>query len=184
VWKCVETAFADTYWEEERNYWDFALGLRDSWENMSRAPAKVVQNTVSEVAELAEKLANKIVTFNPEIRTLKGHADAEQSMFLVDDLIAFAKSLREKNDPTEAMRSRPRSMALASAERTYMARALTHFLLSGVTFSGKPFPRRNTIVAMTVTALLDIGQDDEFDEKDVSDVTEDIVKHYRTRLLE
>jgi hypothetical protein len=32
---------------------------------------------------------------------------------------------------------------------------------------------------MTVNALLDIGEDDEFDEKSVRDVTEDIVRHYR-----
>lgn len=32
---------------------------------------------------------------------------------------------------------------------------------------------------MTVNALLDIGENDEFDGKDVSDLTEDIVAHYK-----
>jgi hypothetical protein len=179
VWKAVKTAYANEAWEEERDYWDYALGLRDSWNMMSRAPTSVVKNTVTEIAGLAQELANKIVAFNPDIRTLKGYSEAEQSLFMAQDLVAFSKSLREEGRTTEAMQSRPRSMALDTAERTYIARALTHFVLSGVQISGNPIRGRASLVAMTVNALLDIGEDDEFDEKSVRDVTEDIVRHYR-----
>lgn len=181
LWQSVKAAFANEFWEEERDYWDFALGLRDSWAEMSRAPAKQVEKTASEISTLARTLANKILTYSPEIKTLKGYLDIDLHVFMAEDLIRFADGLNSPNSPTEAMRSRPRSMARKSAERTYMARALTHFILSVPIDSAKTIPRRNSIVAMTVSALLDIGQDDEFDEKDVSDVTEDIVAHYKNQ---
>lgn len=181
LWKGVKTAFVNEHWEEERDYWDFALGLRDSWASMSRAPAKQVEKTVSEIASLARSLANKIKTFSPELKTQKGYLEIDRHSFMAEDLIRFADDLDEPNEPTEATMARPRGMALETAERTYLARALTHFLLSVPIDSGKPIVRRDALVAMTVTALLDIGKNDEFDEKDVSDLTKDIVHHYKTR---
>jgi integrase len=76
--------------------------------------------------------------------------------------------------PTEAVQVRPRSMAKASAERTYAARALTWFLLAG---GHKPMAR---VVALTVCALLDLDPEDGVDEKQVRDVTEDICKRFKT----
>ena len=29
VWKAIETAYANEPWEEERDYWDYALGVTD-----------------------------------------------------------------------------------------------------------------------------------------------------------
>ena len=182
LWKSVKTAFANEYWEDERDYWDYAFGLRDSWAAMSRAPAKQVEKSVLEISVLARSLANKIHTYAPELKTLTGYLDTDLHTFMAEDLIRFADGLDAPNSPTAAMSSRPRSMALKTAERTYLARALTHFILSVPIDSGKPIPRRNSLVAMTVTALLDIGQNDEFDEKDVSDVTEDIVLHHKNRV--
>ncbi|WP_210546133.1 hypothetical protein [Rhodoferax sp. PAMC 29310] len=181
LWKSVTTAFANEYWEDERDYWDYALGLRDSWAAMSRAPAKQVEKTVSEIAALARCLAIKIHTYAPELKTLKGYLDIDLHSFMAEDLVRFADGLDEPNSPTAAMRSRPRSMALPTAERTYIARALTHFILSGVNAAGKPIRGRDSLVAMTVCALLDIGKNDEFDGKDVGDVTKDIVAHYKRR---
>lgn len=179
VWESTKAAFVNTDREEERDYWDYALGLRDSWANMSRAPTKQVQKTVSEIATLASSLANRIRGCSPEIKTLKGYLDIDLHTFMADDLIRFSEALNEQNTPTEAMLSRPRSMALKTAERTYIARSLTHFILSSAKATGKPISGRDSLVALTVNALLDIGIDDEFDAKDVSDITEDIVKHYK-----
>ena len=162
VWKQVEEAFAAQYWEDERDYWDHALGLRDSWQSMARAPTKQVERTVADIAVLARSLANRILGCSPEIRTLKGYLDIDFHTFMVKDLIRFADDLERPNSPTEAMQSRPRSMALETAERTYIARALTHFILSCGEVSGNPVPARNAVVAMTVNALLDIGEHDEW----------------------
>jgi len=183
VWKAVEAAYATEFWENERDYWDYALGLRDAWNSMSRAPTKVVQDTVSEIANLAQELANKIVAFNPEIRTLKGYADAEISIFMAEDLLAFSKSLKRENAPTEATLTRPRSMSLGTAERTFMARSLTAFVLDGAEISGKPIRGHAALVAMTVNALLD-SDSAYFDEKAVRDLTEDIVKRYKDKAAE
>lgn len=177
VWTTVHIAFVNEGWKDERDYWDYALGLCDSWAVMSRAPAREVEKTVSEVAELARTLANKIQTYTPEIKTLKGYLDIDLHTFMAEDLIRFADGLDNANPPTEAMRSRPRGMSSKTAERTYMARALTSFLLSHATVSGKQIRGRDSIVAMTVCALLDIGSNDEFDAKDVSDLIKDIVAH-------
>ena len=179
LWTCVTTAFGNQDWQEEKDYWDCALGLRDLWAEMSRAPARQVEKTVADIAVQCRDLANKIRTYAPEIKTLKGYLDIDIHSFMAEDLARFAVRLEEPNAPTEATMSRPRSMALNTAERTYLARALTHFLLSVSQVSGKPIARRNAVVAMTVSALLDIGANDEFDEKDVSDITEDIVQHYK-----
>jgi hypothetical protein len=180
VWISVKTAFANQDWEDERDYWDYALGLRDSWANSATSPARKVENSVAKISMLARSLSNRINGYSKEITTLKGQHQFELCSFMADDLIRFADSLEEPRSPTEAMMSRPRSMALPTAERTYLARALTHFLLSCTQVSGKPIPGRDSVVAMTVCALLDIGENGEFDGKDVSDLTEDIVAHYRT----
>ena len=177
----VKAIFVNEDWGSERDYWDYALRLRDSWASMSRAPAKVVEKTVLEIAQLARTLANKIRAYSPELKTLKGYLDVDLHSFMAEDLIGFADGLDKPNPSTEAMMSRPRSMASNNAERTYIARALSHYLLSGEKFSGKPFRKRDSLVAMTVCALLDIGANDEFNEKSVSDLTEDIVAHYRSQ---
>ncbi|OQW86397.1 MAG: hypothetical protein BWK72_17425 [Rhodoferax ferrireducens] len=181
--KAVESALTNQYPEDAIDFWDFALGLRDSWNSMARAPENEVKKTVAELADLVQALARKLVAFSPEIRTLRGHTIAEIGALLSDDLITYARSLSEENAPTEAMQSRPRSMALKSAERTYLARALTHFLLEIGTVSGNAVSKRSALVAMTVNALLDIGSEDEFDAKDVEDLTDDIVQSYRKKCL-
>lgn len=183
VWKCVNTAFANEVREVERDYWDFALGLPDAWASMAKAPAKQVESSVIEIAMQARSLAYKIHAFSPELKTFKGFLDVDIHTFIADDLIEFADSMDARDSPTEAMTFRPRSMALPTAERTYMARALTHFILSCGKVSGNPIPGRDSVVAMTVCALLDIGSNDEFDGKDVSDLTKDIVSHYREKPL-
>jgi len=184
VWLAVEAAYKNEFWEDERAYWDYALGLRDSWRNMARGSAGDVKKTVDEIAIQARNLANRIKACSPEIKTLKGYQYVGPHTFMAEDLVSFANGLAEPNSPTEAMRSRPRSMALETAERTYLARALTHFILGGFQISGKPIPGRSALVAMTVNALLDIGAEDEFDAKDVDDLTEDIVKHYKSKSSE
>lgn len=177
----IKAIFVNEDWGDERDYWDYALGLRDSWTDMSRAPAKEVKKTVSELAQLARTLANTIRAHAPELKTLKGYLDVDLHSFMAEDLIGFADDLDKPNPPTEAMMSRPRSMASKTAERTYIARALSHYLLSGEKVSGRPFRKRDSLVAMTVCALLDIGANDEFNEKNVSDITADIVARYRSQ---
>lgn len=184
VWLAVEIAYKNEFWEEERDYWDYALGLRDSWNNMARGSAGSVKKTVADIATQARNLANLIKACSTEIKTLKGYQYVGPHTFMAKDLIHFADGLDEPNPPTEAMQSRPRSMALATAERTYIARALTHFILGGFQISGKAIPGRSALVAMTVNALLDIGAQDEFDAKDVDDLTEDIVRHYTRKTTE
>ena len=51
VWASVKAAFVNKDWEDERDYWDLALGLRDSWASMSRAPEKEVEKTVGGTAK-------------------------------------------------------------------------------------------------------------------------------------
>jgi len=180
LWAAVKAAFAADDWEEERDYWAYAVGLRDSWSTMSKAPAKEVERTVAEIAALSQQLANKITAFSPEIQTLTGYLDIDRHTFMAEDLKVFAAGLHPPGSPTEAMASRPRSMMLPTAERTYLARALTHFILSGSRQSGLA-----TLVAMTVNALLDVvpGSTSEIDAKGVRDLTEDIVARYRNREL-
>lgn len=173
VWNSISLAFADDA-DEERDYWDFALSLRDRWLAMSRAPTKIVQKTVTEIAQLAANLANKLAAHKAEIETLKGYLDIDKHTFMEADLRLFSVELLEPSDPTEAMRSRPRGMAHPSAERTYVARALTWYLLS----SGlQPMAR---VVADTAGALLDLGPNEVFDEKHVRDITEDICRGFKS----
>mgnify|MGYP003382410713 CR=1 FL=1 len=172
LWATVAQAFAgDTV--EEQEYWEYALGLPDAWRAMSRAPTGAALDTVVEIADLAEALANKIAAHSPELETIKGYLEVDKHTFMLDDLRVFAADLREPSAPTEAVQVRPRGMANASAERTYAARALTRFLLEG---EHKPMAR---MVALTVCALLDLNQENELDEKQVRDVTEDICKRFR-----
>ena len=172
VWKSVNVAFAGDS-DEERDFWDYALGLPDLWQAMSRAPTKAVKEAVIEIAAMAESLANKIVAFGPELLADKGYVESCQHVFIVQDLRIFAADLNALADTTEAMRARPRSMSKDSAERTYCARALTLFLLGG---GHKPMAR---IVSITVRALLELSVDEDFDEKQVRDVTEDICKQFK-----
>ena len=172
VWQAVEAAFPGDL-DEQRDYWDFLLGLRDSWRNMSRAPSGVIEGNVAEIASMAQALANKIAANTPELRTLLGYADFDIHTMFEADLRHFAAQLRSPSNETSAMRFRPRGMERATAERTYVARALTGFLCSG---DGRP---RARLVAESVNALLDLHPEDGFDEKQVRDITEDICRHSR-----
>ena len=170
--KSVAVAF-DGDREEERDYWDYAAGLPDSWNAMSRAPANPLADAVREIADVAVELANKIAAFSPELRTDRGFLAIDLHTFMEADLRAFSANLKSPVATTEAKKARPRSMSTPSAQRTYMARALTWFMLES---RGKPMAR---VVATTVQALLDLSADEDFGEKHVRDVTEDICRQFK-----
>ena len=172
AWKVVKEAFGEDT-EEEKAYWAYAVGLRDSWAAQSRAPMSAIHDTVNEITDLADALANKIAAHGPELKTIKGYLDVDQHTFMEADLRIFSTELKAPSQPTEAVLTRPRSMANLSAERTYLARALTFFLLAG---GHKPMAR---VVAVTVHALLDLPASDGFDAKQVRDLTEDICRRFK-----
>jgi hypothetical protein len=165
----VKRAFAGDVAEEEA-YWDYALGLADSWDAMSHAPLNAVQDTVREIAGLADTLASKIAAHSADLKTMKGYLDVDTHTFLRDDLRDFAAELRESGPATEALLVRPRSMSKASAQRTYVARALTMFLLES---GHQPLAG---LVAATACALLDLDAETSVGAKEVRDVTEDICR--------
>lgn len=174
VWKIVSEFFNGDE-DAEKEYWDYVFNLPDQWQGMAKGTTQAVADAVQEIVNQAESLAAKIVAFRKEIETVKGFGDMVTHLMMAEQLRDYANHLRQPTQPTEAVQVRPRGMGKDSAERTYYARALTAFLLSGGQKAG------SKVVANTVCALLDIGRDDEFDDKDVRDLTEDIVQEYKQR---